>query len=490
MFPAPLCVCGFLFLLLPVLTQAATLAQRLERILSQPAARRAFWGIKIVDLDSGQTLYQLNAERFFVPASNAKLFSTALALVRLGPEHRFLTRLAATAPPDAEGRIAGELVLAGGGDPNFSSRVLPYEKQTAFGANRLEPIEELAAQAAAAGVREISGDIVGDDAFYPWERYPDGWSYHDILGQDGAPVTALVFNDNVAALRIRPGHAPGEPASVSVDPPVPYFRIDSRIRTVAAAPRPIGVDRGFDEQSLRLWGEIAAGGAGRAEVVAIADPALFAAQALRDALARRSITVLGRAVSRHAFPGEPAAEYPWTLASCSSMSLIEVLRVINKTSQNLHAELVLRAAARERRGAGSIEAALAELKEFLHEAGAGDSDFFLRDGSGLSRKDLVTPSALVAVLAYMWRSAHRELWLETLPVAGSDGTLRGRFLKTDVAEHLQAKTGSLSHVVALSGYLEPPSGRHLAFSILANNFNGPAGPFRAVVDRLCAEIFQ
>ncbi|HYM10334.1 MAG TPA: D-alanyl-D-alanine carboxypeptidase, partial [Bryobacterales bacterium] len=207
-----------LFLLASLAAQPATLAERIERVLAAPAARRAFWGIRAVDLDSGQILYQLNADHLFTPASNTKLFSTAMALARLGPAYRFLTRLAASAPPDEQGRIAGNLLLEGGGDPNFSSRVLPYEKRTEFAPNRLAPIEDFADEVAAAGIREIDGNIVGDDTLYVWERYPQGWALDDTVNADGAPVTALVINDNTVALSIRPAERAGEPAVVSISP--------------------------------------------------------------------------------------------------------------------------------------------------------------------------------------------------------------------------------------------------------------------------------
>jgi D-alanyl-D-alanine carboxypeptidase/D-alanyl-D-alanine-endopeptidase (penicillin-binding protein 4) len=212
-----------LWLLLPAGTRAASLAERINRILSEPAARRAFWGIKAVDLDSGRTLYQHNADRLFTPASNTKLFSTALALTRLGPGYRFTTRLAASSPPDAQGRIHGDLILVGGGDPNFSARVLPFQKHSEFSGDRLAPIDGMAAEAAAAGIVEVDGDVVGDDTFYLWEPYPQGWALEDTINGDGAPVTGLVINDNTVTLSIRPGQNAGDPAVVHLEPPERIF---------------------------------------------------------------------------------------------------------------------------------------------------------------------------------------------------------------------------------------------------------------------------
>ena len=483
-----------------VLAQASTLAERIDQLLNGPAAGAAFWGVRVVDLVSGRTLYEHNAHRLFVPASNAKLFSTAASLVRLGPEHRFLTRVMASAPPDGRGRIAGTVALVGGGDPSLSGRALPYDRRSEFAGSPLEPLEALAAEVAALGIRQIDGDIVGDDAFWVWQRYAEGIALDDTLAGYGAPVTALAVHDNAVTVEIRPGEKAGQLAWIRIEPPVAYFSIDNRIRTVdgKVPPRAARIQREPGDRTLHLWGEIEVGRPGRAEILAIDDPAWFAAQAFRDALERRSILVLGRAVARHLLPhevpdlekgGDPQeSPYVLTLASRSSMPLVEHLRVINKVSQNLHAEMALRAVARHRRGVGSLEASLAELKEFLAEAGIAPQEASFRDGSGLSRLNLVSPSAVVALLTHMWNSPLRDSWLDSLPVGGWDGTLRGRLVGAPAAEHLRAKTGTLTHVSALSGYLDDAGGRPLAFAILVNNYTEEAGAIRRLIDRLCLEL--
>jgi D-alanyl-D-alanine carboxypeptidase/D-alanyl-D-alanine-endopeptidase (penicillin-binding protein 4) len=454
--------------------RAATLAERIEAILREPAARRALWGIQVVDLKSGETLYQLNANRLFTPASNTKLFTTALGLARLGPEYRYLTRVAADALPDAGGRLAGDLVLIGGGDPNLSSRVIPYEVKSEFRAERLEVIEELAAEVVAAGVQRIEGNIVGDDSHWVWERWADTWAVEDIANEDGPPVTALAIHDNLVALRLRPDGA------AEWDPPLSYYELDNRIRPGTG---PLRVKKEPGERVVHVWGEAAA----RAEFLAIDDPALYAALALRAALERRGVTVTGPASSRHRYPwavGE-AQTYGFVLASRSSWPLAEDLRIINKVSQNLHADMLLREVARVRRGLGSFEASRLEIKDFLHEVGIGPNDHFFRDGSGLSRQNLVSPRAVATLLQWMWKSPHREVWLESLPVAALDGSLRLRFVGTPAAERVRAKTGTLTHVHALSGYVE---GRSLGFAILVNNSFTDNGLTRRVVDRIALSI--
>ncbi len=456
---------------------AQSLAERIEKVLGGPVARRALWGIQVVDLESGRTLYQLNQDRLFVPASNTKLFSTALGLTRLGPEYRYVTRVATEAPPDEAGVVAGDLVLVGGGDPNLSSRVLPYERKSEFRPDRLGAIEELAAEVVAAGVRRIEGNVVGDDSHWMWERWADTWAVEDISSDDGAPVTALGVNDNLVTLRI---HRDG---TVDWDPAVPYYEIDNRARPGAGR---LQVKKEPGERVVHVWGAL---GEGHAELLAIDDPARYAAEALRAALVRQGITVLGPATSRHRVPWDvgEARTYGYTVASRSSWPLAEDLRVTNKVSQNLHAEMTLREVARVRRGLGSLEAARSEMKTFLREAGIGEGDYFLRDGSGLSRQNLVSPRAVVGLLSHLWKSRQRELWLDTLPVGAVDGTLHGRFVGTPAAEQVRAKTGTLTHVSALSGYLET-GGRTVAFSVLVNNYLGENAPIRGLIDRICLAV--
>src|ERR1035438_7372410 len=207
---------------------AAALPESIQKLLdSSPAARTAFWGIQIVDLATGKTLYELNPDHYFVPASNAKLFSTALALSRLGAHFTFLTRVLAPAPPDELGRIRGPLRLAGGGDPNLSARAIPYRMGPVTG-DPLAAIEDLADQLIASGVRRVDGDIIGDDTWYVWQPYAVGWAVDDPQSDDGPPISALTLADNVLTLSVRPGANIGDPAALSLLPPIEFYRIENR----------------------------------------------------------------------------------------------------------------------------------------------------------------------------------------------------------------------------------------------------------------------
>jgi D-alanyl-D-alanine carboxypeptidase/D-alanyl-D-alanine-endopeptidase (penicillin-binding protein 4) len=460
---------------------------------ASPVARTAFWGVQIVDLDQHRVLFEHNPNRLFLPASNAKLFTTALALMRLGPDYRFQTRVLADSAPDQAGCVAS-LRLVGGGDPNLSGRAIPYRQGAAPVADPFEAVEDLASQVFARGVRCVNGDVVGDDTAYLWEPYPDGWSMDDGVWDYGAAVSALSVNDNMLSVTVLPGN---DAARILIVPPVEYYQIDNRARTVRSIARKIAVDRLPGSRQLRIWGTLPPNDPGETETLGIDDPALYAAYALRDRLARRGIAIRGEARARHLFPNQvadlengpvPEPEAGVELARRESAPLLEDLRITAKVSQNLHAEMALRAVAKARRRIGSREAGLAEMRVFLEEAGIGHGSYTFADGSGLSRLDLVSPAAVAGLLAYLYRSPVRDQWLSLLPIGAQDGTLHARFAGTRAAGRIRAKTGSLSHVSALSGYARRgngQTGQMLAFSILVNNYGGPAAEVTAAIDRIC-----
>jgi D-alanyl-D-alanine carboxypeptidase/D-alanyl-D-alanine-endopeptidase (penicillin-binding protein 4) len=488
-----------ILLLSHALVAAPGLKQRIDRILdTSPAARRAHWGIHVADLATGKTLYARNENRFFVPASNAKLFSTSLALLRLGPDHRFQTLVIAEQAPDAAGRVGGDLILYGGGDPSMSGRPLPYQKGAAAG-QPLAAIDELAAQVAARGARRIDGDLVGDDTAYVWDPYPDGWAQNDTLWEYGAPVSALTVNDNTISLTLKPGARAGDPASITLSPPLEYYQIDNRVRTAGQGERRIRLGRPAGSRELRIWGTIPRGGEGVTQLLAIDDPALYAALALADALERRGVTVGGRVLARHrplnqlddpAKGTPPAPPAGVELARRQSQPLIEILRVVNKISQNLEAELVLREVGRVRRGVGSREAGIEELKAMLAEAGAAKDDYHFEDGSGLSRLTLITPSLATRLLRFVRSTPNGGEWVKLLPVGGEDGTLASRFEGQPAGRGIRAKTGTLSHVSALSGYAERGGKPALVFSVMVNNYNSPSSEIRRVIDKIGLSLVE
>jgi len=505
------------------------LAQQIKAILSQEPLARAYWGIHVVELETGRVLFSQNADQLFLPASNVKLFTTAAALSAAGPEYRFRTTVEAEGKIDSAGRLQGDLVIMGRGDPNISGRMLPYALKT----ERAPPqsqLEEMANQVAASGLKTVDGDLIGDDTFYAPERYGPGWAQDDVQWVDGAPVSALTFNDNVVFLNIQPGGQEGEKALITLEPETNYYEIDNRVLTTAAGvTRKIGIHRDAGSKKVVLWGSLPLGDSGIKEALAIDDPAQFTAELFRVMLERRGITIAGKTRARHgeiahffdldlpsqsqgqqpqqAVPGAPpegaakgasgarccaqripappqAAPSTVVLAEHISLPLIEDVRVTNKTSQNLHAELALRLVSKLNGSGGSLEGGAATVKQFLLQAGLKEDEFVLLDGSGLSRRDLVTPVAVVRLLTYAARQSWGTAYEGTLPVAAVDGSISERFVKSPAAGLIHAKTGTLSHVNALSGYGQTLRGRRFVFSIFCNNHNQPSAKVIAAIDSI------
>lgn len=471
---------------------ATPLARRIDAVIhTSQAASAGFAGIQVVQLRTGRVLYTKDAHRLFIPASNTKLFSTSLALMRLGPDYRLNTRVYASGAPDANGGLAGDLVLYGGGDPTMSDRRIPYLKNSPP-ADALAAIEEFADRVVAQGIRSIDGNVVGDDSAYVWEPYPPAWAEGDAVGSDGAPVSALDLDHNSFSLTIAPGAQAADPAVLTLTPAIEYFAIDNRVATGPAGSQSmVRAERPENSRELRIRGTVALDNTGIAHQLAVDDPALYAAAAFYDALTRRGVRIRGRAVAHHRAVGQPA-ESPAgiVIAERQSPPLSDILQLTDKISANLWAELMLREVGRARRNDGSRKGGLDELAAFLSEIGIDKKEFDFTDGSGLSRNVLVSPAAVVQLLAYMDRSGVRTVWHGLLPVGGEDGTLANRFHGSPEASAIHAKTGSLSHVNALSGYAKSRTYGEVAFSILVNNTIAPAAEVRDFIDKIGLTLLQ
>ena len=485
---------------------AKTLADQINRILADPELARAHWGIDIVDQQSGKTIYSLNQNQLFLPASNAKVFTTAAALAVAGPDYRFHTTVETTGKIDDKGRLQADLEIVGRGDPNISGRVMPYQLKTERIAPHTQVLEDLAAQVAQKGIRIVDGDVIGDDTYYAPERYGQSWGQDDLQWIDGAPVSALSFNDNVIFIDIQPGQNPGDKALITQETDTNYYQFDNRVVTSpAGVVRKVGLHRDPGSKQVVLWGSIPMGDKGMKEAIAIEDPAEYTAQLFREILEHHGITVTGKTRAQHGdiaqffdqpLPPQPAAPGLGITAPASapaatsvlaehiSLPLIEDVRVTNKTSQNLHAELDLRLLGKLAGTGPSFEGGVAALKQFLRQAGITDDETVFMDGSGLSRRDLVTPAAVVQLLLYASRQPWGAAYQESLPVAGVDGSLSERFLNTPAGGLVHAKTGTLSHVNSLSGYGETKSGEHFVFSIMCNNHDLPSARVQGVIDSI------
>lgn len=468
---------------------AAKFAARAEALLGTGPASKGEWGLLIVDAESGDTFYEQNADKYFVPASNMKLFTTALALAKLGPEFRFHTTLETRGSISSEGVLTGDVVLVGRGDPNLSNRRFPYELKEEFEGQPEKVLAELAEALLTKNVKEISGDVIGDDSYFPRDRYPSGWEIDDMVWEYGAAISAIVVDDNTVALTLTPGEQAGNPAQAAVTPATPDFTVKNEVVTSPADVKSdLRLTREPGSNLVVVKGTLPAKSAPRKLVLAIAEPAQHAATVLKRLLEERGVKVGGVGKAHHD-AGEPAGD-PVVLAEHVSVPLGDSVKLINKISQNLHTEMLLRTVARQS-GVWQTPDDLAKVPaDFYAAAGIAPGDVIQTDASGLSRHDLVTPRAIVTILAFAQKQPWFGPYYASLPVAGVDGTLEDRMKNTLAAGRIHAKTGSVENVRTLSGFAETEGGRRLIFSFLSNNQGGKNHEAADALTGLCVAMLE
>jgi len=468
---------------------AARFGERADELLGAAPASKGDWGLLIVDAQTGKTLYEKNADGYFVPASNMKLFSTALALAKLGPDYKFHTTLETRGTISSEGTLSGDVLLVGRGDPNLSNRKFPFELKEEFDGPPEKVLAELADALAARGIKEISGDIVGDDSYFPRERYPSGWEINDMVWEYGAAISAIVVDDNTVAVTLTPGDRAGDPVLANVVPLTPDFILQNDVSTSAADVKSdLTLTREPGANLVVVRGTMPAKSSPRKLVLAIEEPAQHAAALLAALLAERGVKVDGKMRAVHVPDTDSTPRS--VLAEHVSVPLGDSVKLVNKISQNLHTEMLLRTAARQNGPWATPEDMLKVPQDFYATVGIAPDDVIQTDGSGLSRHDLVTPRAVVTLLRYAQAQPWFAPYYASLPVAGEDGSLQDRMKSTVAAGRIHAKTGSVEHVRTLSGFAETPGGKRLIFSFLSNNQGGKNHEAADALNALCVAMIE
>ena len=460
----------------------AALRSNLTARVEHPRLAAAQLGVKIVSLDTGKTLFEHHAGKLLKPASNAKLYTGALALDRLGPAFRIRTSCYAAAKPDAAGTLAGDLTVYGRGDFSMAARF--------HGGDYTKALEPLVNALVAAGVKRVSGDLVGDESFFRGPPYGSAWTWDDLNYYYGAEVSALTHEDNVVDLAFKPAPALGQPVTLATKPATAFLQFINRTTTVTnGGRRSLELHRPLAHSTVYVHGSLPLGDREWVDAMPVPRPALWFLVQLRAALAQRGIVVSGQLRTRDWLSAEAApVDYAKQveLAFTESRPMSELVEKMMKPSQNLYAQLLLLQVGvrAQRPGQTTEDAGLAELQKFLAEAGVKRGAVLLEEGSGLSRGCLLMPEATVQLLRHMDKHPAAEAFRASLPVAGVDGTLKTRFAGTAAARNVLAKTGSLRYVSSLSGQVTTAAKERLAFSFMLNAYAGTAVSGREVIDEL------
>ena len=444
-----------------------------------PVNNRGLWAVDIRSLDTGERIYELNAGKLMMPASNMKILTLAAAADGLGWDYRFPTTLE-TRGTIANGILQGDLIVRGTGDPSINSR-----------AGRADAVlDDWTRALQEAGIFSIEGRIVGNDQAFDDEGIGAGWAWDYLQYGYAAPVGALEFNENLATLAVSPGDREGAAAIATLSAGSGLELVNRATTGAAGSPNTIDYRRRLDRAVLEVSGSIPWRAPTAMRTVAVVNPTIFFARCLKDGLAGRGIVVTGPAVDFD----DVAAEMPTgelrVLARTVSPPLMEIAAVLMKVSQNMYAESLLKALGASRNGLGTAEGGRTAIRSTLQAWGIPPDAYVIYDGSGLSRYNYVTASTIVSVLERIYKDPrHRDAFVGTLPIAGRDGTIETRLRKTPAEGNAVAKTGSISNARSLSGFVKTRDGEMLVFSILANDFVIPAATITWIAD-LAVEILS
>jgi D-alanyl-D-alanine carboxypeptidase/D-alanyl-D-alanine-endopeptidase (penicillin-binding protein 4) len=466
----------------PTLASPASLARDLDAIFDAPIFARALVGVRVESLRTGELIYARNSGKLVVPASNMKLLTLAVAASTLGWTHTFETRLEAIGDV-SNGVLGGDLIVTGSGDPSI---VAPDGSGAAL-------FDEWAAALRQAGIRRVAGRVIGDDNAFDDEGLGAGWAWDYLTAGYAAPAGALSYNENVVSVRIRPGAKEGEPAAIELVPAGATFAVVNDVRTAAAATKSADVEiiRMPGSPRLVVRGQVPAGSAVVSRTTTVENPTRYFVEALRAALTAHGIPVAKGAADIDDLVDAPPLAGRRLVASRTSLPLSALGAHFLKVSQNFYGEMFLKAIGRTTDRAGTAAAGRQVVRDTLAGWGIASDAFVMYDGSGLSRYDYVTADAIVTLLKHVWQDERlRGPFLAALPVGGHDGTLASRMKNTALQRRVQAKTGTISNMRALSGFLETTAGEKLVFSIIGNHYTGPTAEVDAAAEKALERLLD
>ena len=445
------------------------IGEKLDQVFNDPSFQRAFWGVKVVSLDTGEVIYERNAHKLFVPASNMKILTAAAVLTLLGEDYAFRTPVTSSGKISG-GVLKGDLIVVGSGDPTMGARFTGNNHANALSGDPWSAFAGWAENLKKLDIHSIEGDIIGNDHFFEQVDFGDGWSWDDLNYAYSAGFGALQFNETSAYIEIRPGKEIGSSAEARLIPQLESMSVESSLQTVNPECE-IEVTVSREGRKFYLSGQVPSGTGIFYQTVALPGPTGYFLDMLRETLEKNGIRVTGKSMDCDDLDScDQSGER--TLFIHTSLPMKDILSVLLEISQNQYAETLFRLLDKKEQDKGD-EGAVKTMEGLLSSMGVPSDAYEISDGSGLSRTNLLAPDTIVRVLQYMYRHSHGQQFMEMLPESGVKGTIKGRMTGTRASEKVYAKTGTLSWVRALSGYLKTEKGETLAFSMLVNNYNQP-----------------
>jgi serine-type D-Ala-D-Ala carboxypeptidase/endopeptidase (penicillin-binding protein 4) len=453
------------------------LRTELDRLFSDPRLAQAQINAEVFSLDRSVILYERNPRQLFIPASTNKIITAAVALLRLGSEFRFETRAFADGPIE-DGTLKGNLIIVGSGDPSHSEKFNAGDPFAVFKA--------WAEKLKAMGIQTISGSIIGDDSAFRTSGLGMGWEWNDLSYAYAAPAGALQFNDNMVKIQVFPGKAQGNPAEIRSSPLENYLKIDNQVATVpGSSPAKIQIESGDTDETINIYGTVPAKGPAVLQTVAVRRPTHYYMAALQATLSGEGIRTTKWSTVKTEVYDPQSLSLLWTH---TSPPLTEIVKDLLKNSQNLYAETLVRALGLRLRGEGSLAKGKEIIEETLDQIGITAGSYSFADGSGLSRLNLESADSFIRLLRFLKQDRIFQIFYDSLPIAGIDGTLAARMKKTKAEDNVRAKTGTMSNVSSIAGYVKTADGEMLAFSISVNNALSAREIAESIQDRVLENL--
>ena len=457
-------------------TPLERLKAEVDHLIADPAFASASWGVYIEAPDTREVLYRHNEDKLLIPASNIKLFTTATALVRFGPNFTYKTRLYYDGTV-SNGTLNGNLIVRGSGDPTISGR---YN-----GNNITGTFQEWADSLKAMGIRKITGDVIGDDDYFDDVAMGYGWSWDDEPYYYSAHISGLSFNDNTVKVRIKPGENVGDKAVIELDPPTKYVTIKNNIKTTLPdSTLYYDFSRSAAGNLFTFWGKYPISKKAKTDWISVSNPTLYTATVVKETFESAGITVGGKAKDGDDLKAKPNYDKLQSVAVYTSPPMSRMIRTVNKSSQNFYAEQLLKTIGKEYNHEGSASAGIKSVKSLLSGIGIDANGIKIVDGSGLSRMNLVSTRQVATLLRYMRGHKYFDSYYDSLPIAGVDGSIGRRMRGTNAQRNMRAKTGYVSYVRSLSGYITTADGEDIIFSFIVNNYAVPTSMANELQNRI------